>query len=464
MSSKSEVTAENGESKICNFTIDNQYSWDLLVPKTVYPPKEDTEMLARAIIELKKKDGLAVEIGCGSGAISLLLANLGWKVVSCDVNPIAVAAARGNIANYGFQNMVEVIEGGIGDGFKIPKEADLIIWNLPYISPDWDPSDGEQMELELIEEAAMVDRKNGWGSELLKEIEGGGGMNPNLMCLVVFRTDPVSPSKPKIWVENGWSARSVKFVRMGSERIDAIALWRTGSGLEPKSIKDCSSTMDEAFKLPKSKWSRLIAERQTSGRGRRGSEWHSKRGDLLATWRIGGEVLSHISPGLLQICVGSIVADSVNATVKWPNDILAPSGKKIGGILIESRDGEGVAIGIGLNKLGKGRSDFSSAGWNETIGEIDAKDLFQRIDSGLSGLFEDNGWTLAPCKDHIREISWKSLSGFLSIGTEIEYCGGRYRPIGISMTGEIEVIGEMGEMALSDLDFIDWKASFLPSS
>ena len=121
MSSKSEVTAENGESKICIFTIDNHYSWDLLVPKTVYPPKEDTEMLARAIIELKKKDGLAVEIGCGSGAISLLLANLGWRVISCDVNPIAVAAARGNIANYGFQNMVEVIEGGIGDGFKMKK-------------------------------------------------------------------------------------------------------------------------------------------------------------------------------------------------------------------------------------------------------------------------------------------------------------------------------------------------------
>jgi len=456
---KSEETPTSGDFKIYKFEIDQTKSWDLLVPSTVYPPKEDTEMLAKAIIDLKIKDGLAVEIGCGSGAISLLLANLGWNVVACDVNPIAVAAARGNIAKYGFQKMVEIYEGGIGEGFKIPKGTSLIVWNLPYIAPDMDLP--ERGSMGLLEDAAMVDDEKGWGSRLLEEIESDGEIGSDAMCLVVFRTDPVSPSNPARWTERGWSARVVRSIRLGPERIDAIAFWRTGGNLEPMRIKNCASTMDEAFKLPNSKWCRVISETQSAGRGRRGSDWYSKNGDLLATWRIGGDVLAHFSPGLLQICVGAIVADSINAVVKWPNDILAPNGKKIGGILIESRDGSGIAIGIGLNRVEMEKSDFSSAGWEETVGEIDADEVFQRIDSGLSGIFEENRWVDMPHENKIKELSWKSLSKFLSNGTEIEYRGIRYRPIGISGSGEIDVIGELGELTLSDLDFIDWKSNIL---
>ena len=68
----------------------------LKIPPTVYPPRRDTEILVGAINRLKGKTGFATEIGCGSGAISISLARQGWRVNACDINPLAVAATRGN--------------------------------------------------------------------------------------------------------------------------------------------------------------------------------------------------------------------------------------------------------------------------------------------------------------------------------------------------------------------------------
>ena len=63
-----------------SFEIEGVGEWEVLVPQTVYPPREDTLLLARALASLRRSSGLAVEIGCGSGAISIVLASLGWRV------------------------------------------------------------------------------------------------------------------------------------------------------------------------------------------------------------------------------------------------------------------------------------------------------------------------------------------------------------------------------------------------
>lgn len=100
------------------------------------------------------------------------------------------------------------------------------------------------------------------------------------------------------------------------------------------------------------------AERQTRGRGRRGRSWQGELGDSLMfslLWRfnLGVADLSGLS-----LVVGLAVARALHglglkdAALKWPNDIIAPSGK-LGGILIElAGDALGpsaVVIGIGLN-------------------------------------------------------------------------------------------------------------------
>ena len=52
-----------------------------------------------------------LEIGTGSGAIGTSMAEIGWEVCGIDVNPLAIASARGNHQNIGiFETMEMSIE------------------------------------------------------------------------------------------------------------------------------------------------------------------------------------------------------------------------------------------------------------------------------------------------------------------------------------------------------------------
>ena len=98
----------------------------------------------------------------------------------------------------------------------------------------------------------------------------------------------------------------------------------------------------------------LVAEAQTSGRGRLGRRWASPpRAGLTFSvlLRPGGVPAALL--GWLPLLAGVAAAASVrtvaavDATLKWPNDVLAGE-RKLGGILAE-RTGTAVVIGIGIN-------------------------------------------------------------------------------------------------------------------
>ena len=72
--------------KRIRFEMENFGPWEIDVAPTVYPPREDTELLCRAISRLGGDASNAIEIGCGSGVISMALSSLGWSVLSYDVN------------------------------------------------------------------------------------------------------------------------------------------------------------------------------------------------------------------------------------------------------------------------------------------------------------------------------------------------------------------------------------------
>lgn len=101
-----------------------------------------------------------------------------------------------------------------------------------------------------------------------------------------------------------------------------------------------------------------VSEAQNAGRGRRGREWHSPGGrNIYCTIGL-VKALPANQQGLLSIVTGLALCralrhdTSAAVGLKWPNDLLA-EGRKLGGILIESRphDGESFyfAIGFGLN-------------------------------------------------------------------------------------------------------------------
>jgi len=111
-------------SRVHTFKIKGGDSIKLTVPPTVYPPRRDTELFLKGLNCIKMQTGHLVEIGCGSGAISIAMALGGWNVTAFDVNPLAVVATIGNSKVSGVDDCVTVEEGGVGDeNWKLPKDA-----------------------------------------------------------------------------------------------------------------------------------------------------------------------------------------------------------------------------------------------------------------------------------------------------------------------------------------------------
>jgi BirA family biotin operon repressor/biotin-[acetyl-CoA-carboxylase] ligase len=108
----------------------------------------------------------------------------------------------------------------------------------------------------------------------------------------------------------------------------------------------------------------LVAEQQTSGRGRQGREWQSAAGASL-TFSLALPIARADWSGL-SLAVGVALCEALEPTpsapprigLKWPNDLWlmdSDHGRKLGGVLIESIAAGGgprrAVIGIGLNVL-----------------------------------------------------------------------------------------------------------------
>jgi BirA family biotin operon repressor/biotin-[acetyl-CoA-carboxylase] ligase len=87
----------------------------------------------------------------------------------------------------------------------------------------------------------------------------------------------------------------------------------------------------------------VVAEEQTSGRGRLGRRWEAPPGSaLLASFVLHSHPLASLAAG-----VGAAAACGEPVKLKWPNDLLL-EGRKLGGILVERR-GERCVVGVGIN-------------------------------------------------------------------------------------------------------------------
>ncbi len=98
----------------------------------------------------------------------------------------------------------------------------------------------------------------------------------------------------------------------------------------------------------------LVAEHQEAGRGRLDRSWISPpRAGLTVSVLVRPDVPA-ARRGWLSLLTGVALAEAVSevaevrASLKWPNDLLAPDGAKLAGILAEAA-GSAVVIGAGLN-------------------------------------------------------------------------------------------------------------------
>ncbi len=182
----------------------------------------------------------------------------------------------------------------------------------------------------------------------------------------------------------------------------------------------------------------VVADEQTSGRGRRGHTWFSPAGSGLYVSVVLAPATARIDPArattLLTLAAGVALAEGVEQAtglrvdLKWPND-LQVSRRKLGGILAESSGTGGpsdtVVVGYGINvrstAFPQALRDRATSLESELGRAIDRHHLLAETLAALSRRYEDllagrfdailDAWRrLAPAASGAR-VAWTTNAG-----------------------------------------------------
>jgi release factor glutamine methyltransferase len=107
---------------------------ELAVDRRVLVPRPETELLVE--VALERRPGRVLDVGTGSGAIALALADElpEATIVAVDTSPGALEVARANAERLGFAERVHFEAGTVPEG----EAFDLVLANLPYVAErDW---------------------------------------------------------------------------------------------------------------------------------------------------------------------------------------------------------------------------------------------------------------------------------------------------------------------------------------
>jgi release factor glutamine methyltransferase len=105
---------------------------ELAVDRRALIPRPETELLVEIGLELRPKS--ALDIGTGSGAVALALADElpECEVTATDTSPSALSLAAENVARLGIDGRVHLERGTVPEG----RRFDLVLANLPYVGED----------------------------------------------------------------------------------------------------------------------------------------------------------------------------------------------------------------------------------------------------------------------------------------------------------------------------------------
>jgi release factor glutamine methyltransferase len=107
---------------------------DLAVDRRVLVPRPETELLVE--VALERRPASVLDLGTGSGAIALAIADElpGCAVTATDISAAALELARANAERLGLVERVRFLPGSIPAG----ESFDLVLANLPYVAEsDW---------------------------------------------------------------------------------------------------------------------------------------------------------------------------------------------------------------------------------------------------------------------------------------------------------------------------------------
>lgn len=187
-----------------------------LLPASVYPPGADTFLLISALRELTVPCRL-LEIGCGSGAVSLALARRGAAVVATDVNPEALrhvhrSATRDRLP-------IGLVRTDLAAGLG---RFDAVVANPPYLPTP----DGFQDPDPWVRRAVDGGRD---GCEVLDRIVDSlpEHLAPRAVAYIVVSSLQSASRRKEIWSrwrERGGSIHSVEHRSLEGESLEVLRL------------------------------------------------------------------------------------------------------------------------------------------------------------------------------------------------------------------------------------------------
>jgi methylase of polypeptide subunit release factors len=145
---------------------------DLKVGRATFRPSTISSLLADSLNF--KPGSVVVDVGCGSGILSIIAAKLGAaKVYGVDAAEDTVEIATANAAAHGVADIVEFAQGDMFEPLDPDLEADVVIGDVSGI-PDviatvsgWFPSGlaggptGAELPMRMIEESKRLLKKGG---------------------------------------------------------------------------------------------------------------------------------------------------------------------------------------------------------------------------------------------------------------------------------------------------------------
>ncbi|ADD68011.1 biotin/acetyl-CoA-carboxylase ligase [Denitrovibrio acetiphilus DSM 12809] len=218
-------------------------------------------------------------------------------------------------------------------------------------------------------------------------------------------------------------------------------------------LEEIDSTNAYAVRTDLEPFTCVVADVQTSGRGRSGRVWHSDTDtNLYFSVVIGGLDSSMLLP--LNIFAGYILSDTlkhlVDAKVKWPNDIIV-NGKKLAGILMETSFSGGVlekaVLGIGLNVNREVFPDDIKDIATSLYIETGEKHSREQILASFMTSFENSFDLFRSNRIDIVKL-WSSYSAYLDKKITIHKDGVKtgYTEKGIDATGCLQAIDSTGSL------------------
>ena len=464
-----------------------QYEWlsptgELFVielPHTVYPPREDTDFMAESLSRLGPGKGRkCLEIGTGSGVLSLFCHRQGWKVSACDINPYAVAFARGFFSNNSAGD-ISLFEGGPGpyeDGLMEQWAGqgpyDLIFWNMPYIRPSVD----ESQHLGPMEDAALIDTsKTNLIDITLEKLRSSNLLSQHGLGLLSIGETFTEEDINDLCSKYGFASRIVnQLTFQDGECLRIMAFWHPYARFPTIHREVVPSTNSE---LLNEKWpigSSLSTDLQTNGRGRYAREWTSTPELLACSWKIGEQ--SNISPEILQILCGYLVKQSFESIshsnsncrilLKWPNDlILIKDGEwgKVCGILGESvskGNNNQIVVGIGINISDGGKNvdaefPIGFADWYSDA--ITKEFLLTQIHSRMAGLFESIDGIPQSNFENVKDYAYDAIEKGFYACRSILYRNEQVSFQGINENGTVNLVSSNAqEFVCNETEDLTW--------